>query len=84
MHGENLNKAEEALVFAVLREWEMGFHLGGMTSRGFGSAKLKNMEVRTVNLKKRDQLIDYLLKRKMKEIKTKEIDKKIKKVIKEN
>lgn len=62
---ENLEPRETALVFAVLKEWSRRFHLGGMTSRGFGAAHLEDLEIREVDFQDKDQRLQYLLNHEM-------------------
>lgn len=61
MTAENLTEREQALVFVVLGEWQRRFHLGGMTSRGFGAARLVDVELSAVDFSEPDQRLAYLL-----------------------
>ncbi len=61
LDAENLAPRERALVAVVVREWERGVRLGGMTSRGMGAAHLKNVDIRQVDLSDRSQRFEYLL-----------------------
>jgi len=64
---ENPNRNERALIAAVLSEWENGFRMGGLTSRGLGMVKLYNLAVKMVDYTDMTQLKPFLLERKMTE-----------------
>ena len=66
--AENLTARERALVYAVIKEWERGFRLGGMTSRGFGSATLHEVVTREVDFTDPKQRVDYLVGGNMPEV----------------
>jgi CRISPR-associated RAMP protein (TIGR02581 family) len=57
---ENPDDSELALIAVGIKEWENGFRLGGFTSRGLGSVKLCDTEVKQVNYTNADQFKDYL------------------------
>lgn len=62
---EDPTKEQLALVGATLSEWQLGFQLGGFTSRGLGWAILEDVVVGSVDFQNGDQVRDYLLKRKL-------------------
>ncbi len=63
MQGHNLDERQKALLFAVLFEWRRGFHIGGLTSRGLGAARLEDLRVEELDLDRngRAALIGYLV-----------------------
>ena len=65
MEMENPRDKDLALVGAVLSEWEMGFRLGGFTSRGLGKVECTKVKVKQVDYSDMEQLMNYLLKRVM-------------------
>ena len=62
---ENPATKELALVRAGLAEWENGFRLGGLTSRGLGRVVLNVERVGRVDYSDAEQLQQYLFNRKM-------------------
>jgi len=68
LQAENTGASERALIFAVVREWQRGFHLGGMTSRGFGAVTLEEASIKEVDLTDSDQRLAYLVDGAMREI----------------
>jgi CRISPR-associated protein Csm3 len=65
---ESLTPRENALVVAVLLEWQRGFRLGGMTSRGLGATELRNLSVTAVDLEDPEERVNYLVEGTMKMI----------------
>lgn len=59
------SSAEKALIAAVLAEWEIGFRLGGFTSRGLGRVKLTNKQIEYLDYGNLEQLRQYLISRTM-------------------
>jgi len=62
---ENPTVMDLSLVGAVIAEWEVGFRLGGFTSRGLGSTVLTGTRVEQVDYRNSAQLQAYLIKRQM-------------------
>jgi CRISPR-associated RAMP protein (TIGR02581 family) len=81
LRGENLSDEQLALVYAVLIEWRRGFHIGGMTSRGFGGAELQNMRIDRVDFGDKGQRLDYLVDGKMVEVDAEAVKTTIRKVL---
>lgn len=65
MQAENLTEKEERLLQLTFVEWTNEVHLGGMTTRGFGAAKLEKPEYQHIDLRRPEHRLPYLLDRKM-------------------
>ena len=58
---EEPEEHELALLAATLVEWQQGFRLGAMKSRGLGLAKLKISKLLSVDLSNHKQRLDYFI-----------------------
>lgn len=68
-------EAEQALIWAVLSEWQVGLKLGGMSSRGLGHGRIHSLQLRGVDLSVAAERNRYLLKREWSARDAKKLDK---------
>ncbi|MCK6512092.1 CRISPR-associated RAMP protein Csx7 [Myxococcota bacterium] len=73
LQAENITEKEERLLQMTFLEWTREVHLGGMTTRGFGAAELKDATYQRVDLRRPKDRLPYLLDRTMQNLTLEEI-----------
>jgi CRISPR-associated RAMP protein (TIGR02581 family) len=65
---ENPSDKELSLIRNVLYMWKEGFKIGGLTSRGLGNAKLKDIKIKLLDFKNSESFTNYIKNNTLKEV----------------
>lgn len=65
---ENPSDKELVLIKTVLYMWREGFKIGGLTSRGLGNAKLKDIKIKLLDFKNSESFTNYIKNNTLKEV----------------